>query len=69
MSAEGKKKRGEGGVSNAKHIPFRYGGHNAQWKRDGATHPKRGKPEPGGAFDKPLKGLTYEQATRAEGRG
>lgn len=26
MSAEGKKKRGEAGVSNAKNIPFRYGG-------------------------------------------
>lgn len=26
MSAEGKKKRGESGVSNAKHIAFRYGG-------------------------------------------
>lgn len=26
MSAEGKKKRGEAGQSNAKNIPFRYGG-------------------------------------------
>lgn len=26
MSAEGKKKRGEAGASNAKTIPFRYGG-------------------------------------------
>lgn len=26
MSAEGKKKRGESGLSNAKNIPFRYGG-------------------------------------------
>lgn len=26
MSAEGKKKRGESGQSNAKNIPFRYGG-------------------------------------------
>lgn len=26
MSAEGKKKRGEAGASNAKNIPFRYGG-------------------------------------------
>lgn len=26
MSSEGKKKRGESGVSNAKHIPFRYHG-------------------------------------------
>lgn len=26
MSAEGKKKRGESGVSNAKNIAFRYGG-------------------------------------------
>jgi hypothetical protein len=26
MSAEGKKKRGESGMSNAKNIPFRYGG-------------------------------------------
>ena len=27
MSAEGKKKRGEAGISNAKSIPFRYNGY------------------------------------------
>ena len=27
MSQEGRKKRGESGMSNAKNIPFRYGGH------------------------------------------
>lgn len=34
MSAEGKKKRGESGLSNAKNIPFRYGGS----KCDYSTH-------------------------------
>lgn len=66
MSAESKKKRGISGASNGKTIPFRYGGHGASWKTDGAFHPKRGKPQPGGAWDKPLQGLTYDEATQAE---
>lgn len=42
MSAEGKKKRGEAGVSNAKNIPFRYGGSKCDLSiRTGSTtHPR-----------------------------
>jgi len=42
MSAEGKKKRGESGVANAKHIAFRYGGNKCDLStRIGATtHPR-----------------------------
>lgn len=42
MSAEGKKKRGEAGVSNARNIPFRYGGSKCDLStRIGATtHPR-----------------------------
>ena len=42
MSAEGKKKRGESGKSNAKNIAFRYGGKPCDFNtRIGATrHPR-----------------------------
>lgn len=42
MSAEGKKKRGESGKSNAKNIAFRYGGKPCDYStRVGATrHPR-----------------------------
>lgn len=42
MSAEGKKKRGEAGMSNAKNIAFRYGGSRCDLStRIGAcTHPR-----------------------------
>ena len=75
MSAEGKKKRGESGVANAKHIPFRYSG--------GGVHPnhlartmmavgglvdKCGRPRDGSAWDRPLAGLSYAEATAVEER-
>jgi len=44
MSAEGKKKHGASGVSNAKNIPFRYGGKACDYseaRRPGAAgHPR-----------------------------
>jgi hypothetical protein len=44
MSAEGKKKRGESGQSNAKNIAFRYGGSHCDYsigRRPGAeAHPR-----------------------------
>lgn len=42
MSAEGKKKRGESGLSNAKTIPFRYGGRpcNYDTKTYRSNHPR-----------------------------
>ena len=44
MSAEGKKKRGEAGQSNAKNIPFRYGGRpcNLSTHIGTTTHPRLG---------------------------
>jgi hypothetical protein len=44
MSAEGKKKHGESGVSNAKNIPFRYGGHpsNLSLATGATSHPRLG---------------------------
>lgn len=44
MSAEGKKKRGEAGQSNAKNIAFRYGGSKCDLStRIGSTtHPRLG---------------------------
>lgn len=44
MSAEGKKKRGESGVSNAKVIPFRYGGSKCDFsmRLGGTSHPRLG---------------------------
>lgn len=42
MSAEGKKKRGEAGVSNAKNIPFRYGGSRCDFSTriGNSSHPR-----------------------------
>ena len=44
MSAEGKKKHGMSGMSNAKNIPFRYGGSHCDYsenRRPGAAaHPR-----------------------------
>lgn len=42
MSAEGKKKRGESGVSNAKNIAFRYGGSHCNFdtKTYRSDHPR-----------------------------
>lgn len=44
MSAEGKKKRGEAGQSNAKNIPFRNGGKpcNYSTHTGATTHPRLG---------------------------
>lgn len=44
MSAESKKKHGESGVSNAKNIPFRYGGRpsNLSTAIGATTHPRLG---------------------------
>lgn len=42
MSAEGKKKRGEAGMSNAKNIAFRYGGSKCDLslRMGSTTHPR-----------------------------
>lgn len=73
MSAEGKKKRGEGGVSNAANNGFRYTGggaypgHYAGTMRSvGGMIEKIGRPRVGSAFDKPVMGLTYAEATARE---
>ncbi len=46
MSAEGKKKRGEAGMSNAKNIPFRYHGYPKGYTLSTntytTTHPRLG---------------------------
>lgn len=44
MSAEGKKKRGVSGVSNARNIPFRYGGRpsNLSTAIGHTVHPRLG---------------------------
>lgn len=44
MSAEGKKKRGESGQSNAKNIPFRNGGRPCNYSTHlgATTHPRLG---------------------------
>lgn len=44
MSAEGKKKRGISGQSNARNIPFRYGGKpsNLSTRIGGTNHPRLG---------------------------
>lgn len=44
MSSESKKKHGESGVSNAKNIAFRYGGHkcNLSTAYGATTHPRLG---------------------------
>lgn len=44
MSAEGKKKRGVSGASNAKNIPFRYGGSkcNLSLAHGHTVHPRLG---------------------------
>lgn len=44
MSAEGKKKRGESGQTNAKNIPFRYGGRacDLSLRISSTTHPRMG---------------------------
>jgi len=43
MSAEGRKKRGEAGVTNAKNVPFRYGGSPCNYStHHGRTdHPRK----------------------------
>ena len=44
MSSEGKKKRGESGMSNAKSIAFRYGGSKCDYsvgrRAGGGAHPR-----------------------------
>lgn len=75
MSAEGKKKRGEGGVSNAANNGFRYSGggaypgHYASTMRAvGGMIERIGRPRAGSAFDKPPEGLSYADATAREKR-
>lgn len=73
MSAEGKKKRGVSGASNAKNIPFRYTGggvypnHLAQTMRaiPGLIE-KSGRPRSGSAYDKPPSGLSYAEVCARE---
>lgn len=75
MSAEGKKKRGVSGAANGKSIPFRYTGggvypsHQAATMRAiGGLAEKCGRPRDGSAWDKPVAGMTYAEATAAEGK-
>lgn len=76
MSAAGKKKRGESGAANGKSIPFRYSGggvypnHLATTMRAiGGQAEKIGRPRDGSAWDKPIQGLSYAEATAAEAAG
>ena len=76
MSAEGKKKRGVSGATNAKSIPFRYSGGGvypdhlaATMRAVGGLIDKCGRPRDGSAWDRPQQGLTYAEATAAEQRG
>jgi hypothetical protein len=61
MSAEGKKKRGESGLSNAKNAPFRLngGGLYPMYMRHIMGEPGRrvGRPQAGSAYDKPIVGI------------
>ena len=74
MSAESKKKRGEGGVANAKVRPFRLSGggphpdHYAGVVRFAGLSERIGRAQPGSAWDKAPAGLSYAEATAAEER-
>lgn len=75
MSAASKAKRGQSGAANGKSIPFRYTGggvhpsHLATTMRAiGGQAEKCGRPREGSAYDKPVAGLSYAEATAAEKR-